>query len=115
MLRKPGLTTNAAPHLISGVLVGLGPLAVMALISIVAAPSFGGPMFSEPPTTLFGVPDGLVLTVFAVLWGAIGGYVVATSRRPWVLPVALLVFTFPAIVAIVLGPAIILILQNRGA
>jgi hypothetical protein len=87
----------------------LGPLAI-GLFAFVAPPSFFGP----PPPQLFGLPYELVFTSFAVSWGAIGGYVVGTSSRPWVLPVALLVFTFPAIVTIVLGPALVLILQNLG-
>jgi hypothetical protein len=110
MLGKQAHPTTFAPHPISGLLMALGPFAI-ALFSLLAAPSFFGP----PPPRLYGIPYGLVFTALAVSWSAIGGYIVATSRRPWVLPVALLVFTFPAILTIVLGPAIILILQNLGA
>jgi hypothetical protein len=110
MLPTQAQPSTFAPHRISGLLMALGPPGVAILILFVAAPTVGHPMFSEPMAP--GIDLGVVLTIFAVSWGAIGGYVVATSRRPWVLPVALLVFTFPAIVALVLGPAIVLILQN---
>lgn len=110
MLPKQTPASTFAPHRISGLLMALGPLGLAILILYLARPSSSHPMFSERGA--FGIDLGPVLLVLALLWGAIGGYAVATSNRAWVLPVALVVFTIPAIVAIVLGPAIILILQN---
>ena len=81
--------------------------------SIVATPTYFEPFGVRRPE-LFGVPLDFIVMVFAVAWGAIGGYVVATRRSPWVLPLVLVVFTLPACLAIILGPAIILILQNLG-
>jgi hypothetical protein len=68
-------------------------------------------MFPEP-ATLFGIPYDLIVLAFALSWGAIGGYVVGTSRSRWVLPAVLIGFTLPACVAILFAPALILILQN---
>ena len=70
-------------------------------------------MGARPPE-LYGIPVQLIFVAFAVAWGAIGGYVDGTSRSAWVLPVVLMVFTLPACLAIIFGPAIILILQNLG-
>ena len=95
-----------------GGFVGGIPLLIAAW-SIVAAPTFFDPMGYRRPE-LFGIPVQLIVMAFAVAWGAIGGYVVGTSRSPWVLPVVLLVFTLPACLAIIFGPAVILILQNLG-
>ena len=79
--------------------------------SLVAAPTFFDPMGYRRPEVL-GIPVEVLIMAFAVAWGGIGGYVVGTSRSPWVRALAIMVFTLPACVAIILGPAIILILQN---
>lgn len=113
MIQRPTEPSTFAPHRISGLLIALGPVAIGLFLTYLAAPSLGRPMFAEPPA-LLGIPLQLVIMIIALGWGAIGGYVVATTRRPWVLPVALLVFTVPAIVTIVLGPAIVLVLENLG-
>jgi hypothetical protein len=113
MLPTQAQPSTFAPHRISGLLLALGPPGLAILIIFMGGPTLGHPMFSEPVAP--GIDLGVVVTTFAVSWGAIGGYIVATSRRPWVLPLALVVFTFPATLAIVLGPAIVLILQNLRA
>ena len=84
---------------------------VVAVLSVVAAPTFFKPMGYRRPE-LLGVPVELIFMAFAVAWGAIGGYVVGTRRSPWVLPVVLIVFTLPACLVIILGPAFVLILEN---
>ena len=113
MLRLPSIEIAPRTPLRTALLgrfVGGIPLMVAAW-SFVAAPTFFSPMGHRDPD-LFGVPVQLIVMAFAVAWGAIGGYVVGTRRSPWVLPVVLLVFTLPACLAIIFGPAFILILQN---
>jgi|SRR5687768_15126526 hypothetical protein len=95
-----------------GALVAVVPLAVAAW-RVVAAPTYFDPMLTGEPD-LFGIPFQVIVAVFALAWGAIGGYVVGTTSSPLVRLAAVLVFTLPACVALILGPAIILILQNVG-
>jgi hypothetical protein len=96
-----------------GAFVGAAPF-VWGLAAIVVAPSFSSPMFSESPT-LIGIPSEVIIVAVALAWGAIGGLVVGTSGSRWVLPLALALFTLPACLALILGPALVLILQNLGS
>jgi hypothetical protein len=95
-----------------GAFVAGVPLLVAAW-GLVAAPTYFEPMGYQRPE-LFGVPLEFIITVSAVGWGAIGGYVVGTSRSRWVLPYVLMFFTLPAVFVIVLAQAIVLILVNLG-
>lgn len=97
-----------------GLLVGAIPLFAVTLLQWVAAPTFFDPMNARRPE-LLGVPVEAWIMGFALLWGAIGGYIVATNTSRWVLPAVLVVFTLPACLAMILGPAILLILQNPGS
>lgn len=62
-----------------------------------------------------GIPAPLLVAVVALAWGAIGGYIVGTSRSRWVVPYVLVLFTLPACLGVVFAQAIVLILENLGA
>ena len=81
------------------------------LVTLLVQPTYFGPMGYEAPTFL-GIPAMLVITGVALAWGALGGLIVATSRSRLALPLVLLFITLPACAVIILGPAILLILQN---
>lgn len=104
--------TGASPLPRPAVLITLLPIGFMLLLYL-ASPQFFSPMGDRPATWL-GIPLTDVLTAIAVGWGLLGGLLVARSRRPYSLAVGFLAFTVPACVAIILAPAIILILQNPG-
>ena len=115
MSRLTGITiASTAPRRTAplGAFLAGVPL-VVAAWGLVAAPTFFRPMGYRQPE-LFGIPLEFAITVFAIAWGAIGGYIVGTSRSRWALPYVLMFFTLPACLAIILGPAIVLILQNLG-
>ena len=115
MLRMPPILVSPTTPRRTAVLrafVAAVPLAAAAW-SFVATPTHFEPLGVRRPD-LFGIPLDFIVMVFAIAWGAIGGYVAGTSRSPWVLPLVLVIFTLPACLAIILGPAIILILQNLG-
>lgn len=75
--------------------------------------TFFPPMFTDASgplgMPLSGFVDGLVL-----LWMSIGVYVLWSARSRLVAAVVYLVFTIPATIALILGPAVVLILQNMS-
>ena len=93
-------------------LVSLTPFAFALVISLVSR-RFFDPLFAEAPTVL-GIPVGLVVGGGALMWAALGALVVWTARSPLLAMLALLLFTVPSILALILGPALILIVQNLG-
>jgi hypothetical protein len=93
-----------------GVAVALIPLwATIALILL--APGFMDPLYANPPAIL-GLPAGIVLLSIALLWMAIGVGIVASARALWSQLAALWIFAVPATAAILLGPAVVLTIQN---
>lgn len=61
---------------------------------------------------LLGIPLDVLLKGLIVGWMLIGAGLVWDSRSPLLRVLAFAIFTVPATLAIVLGPAVILILQN---
>ena len=100
-----------------GVVLALFPV-VLWLIAVPLAPhGISEPMFvtpPPPPPSLLGISFADLLLAGAVGWGLLGAILVVRSRKPWAFAVGFLVFTVPACVAIILGPAIVLILSNLG-
>jgi hypothetical protein len=70
------------------------------------------PMSLEPPQGFLGIPYGLLVVAAAFAWGALGGLYVAKTRTLHALLLAVVIFTIPACILIIFGPAVILILQN---
>jgi hypothetical protein len=91
-------------------LLGLLPLWLLVVFQL-AAPGYMEPAFANPPAVL-GMPAGLVPLSVALALTAVG--VVGLRRVSSTLAVTLvfLVSTVPAIFAVVLTPALVLILQN---
>lgn len=89
-------------------LIALTPLWLGPIIYLMS------PTFFGPKPELFGIPQNLVFTVGAMSWSFIG-VAITWGARSWLADVlALLVFTVPAIVLMIIGPAVVLILQNLG-
>lgn len=90
-------------------LIGAIPLLLVGIL-YVTAPSFFGP---QPE--LFGLPAKLVFMAGAGSWALIGLGLVWDARS-WLIDVlGLLLFTIPAMLFLILGPAIILIIENLAA
>lgn len=88
------------------------PLIVL-LVTSFGTPNLSSPMYAAPPDVL-DVPLGIVLTAIVMGWMLIGVAIVWTARSRLAESLALVFFTIPATVAVVFGPAVILILQNLG-
>lgn len=95
----------------NAVLVAGLPLVLLVVLSA-AAPGFLDPAFANPPAVL-GLPAGVVILIAALAWSAVG--LLIAGRRPastGALLISLVVFVGPATIAVVLTPALVLILQN---
>ncbi len=95
-------------------LIGFAPLVLLVFLAV-AAPSFLAPLFDTSVTTTANLPLGWLLLGIAVLFMA--GGILVMRAFPSALGVALgmLVFTFPSLVIILFGPAMVLIAENLAA
>jgi hypothetical protein len=73
--------------------------------------TFFPPMFSGVRGP-FGIPSDVVFDGLVLIWMSIGGYVLWGARSRLIAAVVCLVFTIPATIALIFGPAIALILEN---
>ena len=91
-------------RLIAAIPLWLGP--IIYLIS---------PTYFGPDRELLGIPQVLLMTVGPMSWALIGLGIVWDARS-WLADVlTLVVFTIPAMLFMIIGPAITLIVQNLGA
>jgi hypothetical protein len=84
---------------------------VLIVVLMVVAPGFMDPLLANPPA-IAGLPAGVVLLFLALVWAVLGILVARRARSTAGIALALVVFTLPASMAIMLGPAAILIIQN---
>ena len=94
------------------------PWVVAALVTalifpvlFVAAPHYMDPMFHKAPT-VFGLRIGVVVVSLSAGWFAVGVTLIAMASSRVTRLLAFLFFIIPAIVAVVLGPGMVLILEN---
>jgi hypothetical protein len=97
---------NRAPR----VLIGLLPLWIL-LFLLVAAPSFMAPMFANPPEVL-GLPAGVVILAIALTVMTIGIAILGLTSSTKAAIAALVGFTAPSLVLLVMAPAMILAIVN---
>lgn len=95
------------------IVAALLPALIVPLL-LFLAPHFLDRMFHKAPTVL-GLPIGAVIISLSAGWYAVG--VVLIRMASWSGPrlLAFLVFVVPATLAVVLGPAMVLILENLTA
>ena len=93
-------------------LAAFTPLWVQLVVPL-AGPTYFEPMFFHPPE-MFGIPLGVVLGAVQMGWMLIGVAIVWNCRSAARDALALVFFTLPSTLAVILAPAIILILQNLG-
>jgi len=94
--------------------VALVPGLTVLTLTTIGRPHFMDPMFQKPPE-LLGLPLGTVIMGLSAIWYGAGVAIVGVASRPGSRLVAILVFIFPATLALLLGPAVILILQNLAS
>ena len=75
------------------------------------APVYFRPMLVRPPEIL-GIPLGVVVGALILVWAAFGSLIVWTTHSRLAAALALGFLTIPSIFSMILGPAVILILQN---
>lgn len=75
---------------------------------------FLAPLYQSPPEAL-GVPLGVVVLIVTAGWAAIGLALIQTSRSGLIWILAVVVFTLPALFALLLEPGVILIIRGLAA
>jgi hypothetical protein len=88
------------------------PFVLLATITILAA-GFMEPVFLNPPEVL-GLPMGILMVFVAAVWASLAFVVVRAVRSGVGVAIALLVFTVPAIIAILLIPGTIVAILNTN-
>ena len=91
-------------------IASLAPFLVAVALQLFA-PVYFAPMLVRPPDIL-GIPLGVVAGALILAWAALGTLIVWTTHSRLAAAMALAFLTLPSIFALILGPAIILILQN---
>jgi hypothetical protein len=74
-------------------------------------PHFMDPMFQKPPEVL-GLPLGTIMIGVSMIWAAIGAGLMRATTGEWTRLLIVLLFIIPAVLSVMLGPAVILIMQN---
>jgi hypothetical protein len=90
-------------------LATLAPFFLAVALKLFAPVYFGGPV--NPPEIL-GIPLGVVVGALTLAWAGLGALIVWTTGSRLAAALALAFLTLPSMFAMILGPAIILILQN---
>jgi hypothetical protein len=106
------VVTAPAPPARARTIAALAPIWIL-LALLVFRQGFFDPLFANPPG-IAGMPAGALLLICAIAWGIIGARVMRSRRSDAGALLTLLVFAFPATFAVILGPALILIVQNLG-
>jgi hypothetical protein len=88
----------------------LMPFALALAIPLLAGPGLGGPLFQ--PAEVAGIPLWVIGGGLVLAWAAFGALVVWTTGSRLAATLAYVFITLPSMFALILGPAIILILQN---
>ena len=100
-VKTSGTRPRIPMRLIAAIPLWLGPLIYLM-----------SPTYFGPKPELLGLPQALVMTVGAISWALIGLGIIWDARSWLVDALTLVVFTIPAMLFMILGPAIILIIQN---
>jgi hypothetical protein len=75
------------------------------------APGYFEPVFENPPE-IVGLPAGIVALFLAATWASIAFLAIRETRSGMGIALALLAFTIPSTIVIILTPAVILVVLN---
>ena len=103
-------SVRVSPSAIHWVAIGLLPLGVLLFLAVLT-PNFIDGAFLNPPAML-GLPFGVAVIAGGILWSALGAVVMANTSSIGLRTLALIVFTIPSTVIVLLSPAVVLILLN---
>lgn len=84
---------------------------IVLVIAPLIAPGHMEPIFANPPEIL-GLPAGMVAVFLIAAWASMAFAVIRAARSSVGVAVGLLMFTTPALIAIVFLPAVILVALN---
>ena len=93
-------------------IASLAPFFLAVALQLLA-PKYFPPMFAAPPA-IMGLPLGAVVGALTLAWAAFGALIVWTTHSRLAAALALAFLTVPSMFALILGPAVVLILQNLG-
>jgi hypothetical protein len=88
----------------------LAPFAVALAIPLLATNYFSRGV-SKPPD-IFGLPLGIVVEGLILGWAALGALLIWTTGSRVAATLAMAFITLPSLIALLLWPAIVLVLQN---
>jgi hypothetical protein len=113
---QPAPAAPMAPSAGSRIPIRLAALTPLWLfLVLIATGRIAGGFFGPPPPEILGIPLGIWLVALVAGWMLIGLGLVWEPRSPLIKLLVLLVFTIPATLVLILGPAVILTLQNVGS
>jgi len=84
---------------------------IVILFAAVFAPGFFEPAYANPPEIL-GLPAGIVVLFLAASWASIAFLAIRQTRSGIGIALALLAFTIPSTIVIILVPSVILVVLN---
>ncbi len=84
---------------------------IVILLAAVFAPGFFEPAYANPPEIL-GLPAGIVVLFLAASWASIAFLAIRQTRSGIGIVQALLAFTIPSTIVIILVPSVILVVLN---
>ena len=93
-------------------LMTLVPFALVLYVDTIGAPKLG--TLGDPPQ-LAGIPVGIWFQLAVLGWASIGVGVVWTTHNRLLSALALVWFSFLSVLALLVAPALLLILQNLSA
>jgi hypothetical protein len=85
----------------------------LAVVLQLFAPRYFQPMFTDP-TAIMGLPLGAIVGALTLAWAALGALIVWTTHSRLAAALSLAFLSVPSMLALILGPAVILIVQNLG-
>jgi hypothetical protein len=107
-VESASVSANVARSPLQRVVAGIAAAPVFLWLALwIVAPGFMDPVFANPPAML-GLPAGVVIIAFAEVLALIGWLVARRAPTLGVALAALAFLTIPALVLIVMAPAVIL-------
>jgi hypothetical protein len=111
--RTIDVSTEASGHNTwRAILVGLSPLWLLVLAAI-WSPAFLDPLWTNE-VAIAGLPAGVAVLGAIGLLTVAGTLVIWRARSRAVLAAGMIVLTFPALWLVILGPSIVLVLENTA-
>ena len=99
-------------HGLVALIVGMSPLWIGLFLAL-ATPTFVERM-DDAKVAIAGLPAGWFLILASLILAISGAIAIWKARSTVVVVAALVLLTFPALVLVIMGPALVLIVENVG-